>query len=47
MDYREEIIRYLYGIEKENVLYYIYIIVCDIALEQGLITEVPYEIKDA
>ena len=47
MNYREEINILLDGIQKENVLRYLWIIICDIALEQGLITEVPYEIKDA
>lgn len=47
MDYREEIRKLLDGIKKENVLRYLWIIICDIAMEQGIITEVPYEIEDA
>ena len=47
MDYREEIRKLLDGISRERVLRYIWIIICDIALEQGIISEVPYEIEDA
>lgn len=43
MDYREEIIRLLDIMQNENTLLFILIIVADIALEQGIISEVPYE----
>lgn len=43
MDYREEVKKLLDAIQKENILFFILVIVADIALEQGIISELPYE----
>ena len=46
MFYKTETKKYIDQFTRENVLRYIWIIVADIAHEQGLISEVPYSLQD-
>lgn len=43
MDYREKTKNLLDMIIKEDVLYYLWLLVADVAFEQGLLPESPFE----